>query len=151
MLDARAVLVGVVWGGAYLALLAVPVFSGVRWMAVPLVLATGLIAGSAAGRAAGGDPRRAGWCGFASAGLVGLGFAWWFYATLAAVARPPGVFLGLNYLLARSAAWVPAVATHGQWVAVGVSVGGGGLIALVGLVAGQLAPGRSEAFLVIEE
>jgi hypothetical protein len=152
MTDVRAVSLGVCWGVAYLAVLAVPLFAAIRWMAIPLVLATGLIAGAAAGRAVSDpDPRKAGWHGFASAGLVGLGFAWGFYAMLAAVSPPPGVFYGLNYLLATNAGRFPVIATHGEWVVAGVSVAGGSLIALIGLFAGQRAPGRSDEFLLVEE
>lgn len=151
MVDIRAIAVGVLWGLAYLAVLAVPLFAAIRWMAVPLVLATGLIAGAAAGRSVGGDPDRAAWYGFASAGIVGLAFAWGFYAMLAAVRAPPGIFYSLNYLLATNAGRFPLIATHGEWVVAGVAVAGGGLIALIGLFAGQRAPGRSDEFLLVEE
>jgi hypothetical protein len=151
MVNVRAVAVGVGWGLAYLVVLAVPLFAAVRWMAVPLVLATGLIAGAAAGRSVGGDPTRAGWYGFTAAGLVGLAFAWGFYLMLAAVRSPPGIFYSLNYLLATSAGRFPVIAAHGELVVACVSVTGGGLIALIGLFAGQRAPGRSDGFLLVEE
>lgn len=84
-------------------------------------------------------PRRGLLAGSLAGGLFALAF--WYLLTLPA--RPPGVFYGLNYLLARAAGPVPVVATHGSLVvAVLAGVAWGG-IAACGLYAGSRAPLRT--------
>lgn len=142
----RAVAGGVTSALVYLGVLALPVFEGMRWTGVPLVLATGLVAGAAAGLIADGGPRAGGRHGLLSGAGAGGCFAgaFWlaFDPTIPPPGRPPGVFYGLNYLLATNAGRFPAVAAHGPLVVAGLALAGGAGIALLGLYAGRKAPQR---------
>lgn len=140
-LDWPAVAAGVAWGVGYLALLSVPVFSALRWTAVPLVLASGLLAGAAAGRLARREDA-AGRHGFAAGLVTGGTFAVGFKVALATPGLSVGVFYGLNYLLATNAGRVRAIATHGPLVVSSLAVLGGALIGLFGFLAGREAPRR---------
>ena len=141
-LDWPAVGAGVAWGVGYLALLSVPVFSGLRWMAVPLVLASGLLAGAAAGRLARRDDEAGGRHGLAAGLLTGTCFAAGFWVALSTPGLSVGVFYGLNYLLATSAGRVGLVATHGPLVVATLAVLGGATVAGLGYLAGREAPRR---------
>lgn len=141
-LDWPAVGAGVAWGVGYLALLSVPVFSGVRLMAVPLVLASGLLAGAAAGRLARRGDAAGGRHGLAAGLFTGSCFAAGFWTALSTPGLSVGVFYGLNYLLATSAGSVRVVATHGPLVVSTLAVLGGTAVALLGYLAGREAPKR---------
>ena len=141
-LDWPAVAAGVAWGVGYLALLSVPVFSGLRWTAVPLVLASGLLAGAAAGRLARRGDDAAGRHGLAAGLFTGICFAVGFQVALSTPGLSVGVFYGLNYLLATSAGRVRVVATHGPLVVSSLAVLGGATVGLLGYVAGREAPKR---------
>lgn len=141
-LDWPAVGAGVAWGVGYLALLSIPVFSGLRLMAVPLVLASGLLAGAAAGRLARRDDAAGGRHGLAAGLLTGSCFAAGFWMALSTPGLSVGVFYGLNYLLATNAGSVRVIATHGPLVVSTLAVLGGTLVALLGYLAGREAPRR---------
>lgn len=143
MTDWRAVGVGFVAGVGYLGVLLLPPLSALRWGVVPLVLAAGLVAGTAASLAAGADPHAGGRLGLLGAGATGLAFALAFRYALARPGAPPGAFYALNYLLATNAGRFPAVARHGPVVVSGLAVAGGAGIALLGLYAGTRAPTRA--------
>lgn len=145
--DWRAVGVGVAWGLGYLAVLSVPVFSNLRWLAVPLVLATGLLAGAAAGGLAGRGVHEGGRHGLISGGLTGAGFAVALWVTFSTPGATSGVFWSLEYLLATSAGRFPVVATHGRLVVGALAVLGGLAIALLGEYAGRRAPAREGGLL----
>ncbi|WP_435193820.1 hypothetical protein [Natronomonas sp. EA1] len=146
-MDWRAVLAGVGASVAYLLLLAgFPGTETVRLGGVPLVLATGLIAGATAGRLA-PSARVGGWHGLCSGSLAGGLFAGSFWYLLALPARPPGVYYGLNYLLAVSAGQFPVVATHGPLVVALLAGVGWAGIAVCGLYAGTRAPQRHGGFI----
>lgn len=141
-LDWPAVAAGVAWGMGYLALLSIPVFSGLRLMAVPLVLASGLLAGAAAGRLARRDDEDGARHGLAAGLLTGTCLAAGFWVALSTPGLSVGVFYGLNYLLATSAGRVRVIATHGPLVVASLAVLGGVAVALLGYVAGREAPRR---------
>ena len=141
-LDWPAVGAGVAWGVGYLALLSIPVFSGLRLMAVPLVLASGLLAGAAAGRLARRDDAAGGRHGLAAGLITGSCFAAGFWMALSTPGLSVGVFYGLNYLLATNAGSVRVIATHGPLVVSTLAVLGGTLVALLGYLAGREAPRR---------
>jgi hypothetical protein len=148
--DWRAVTGGVAAAVAYLGLLALlPGLEGVRLAGVPLVLATGLVAGAAAGVAADSGPTAGGWHGLLAGSVAGGAFA----ATLVYVFfvnEPYGVFHGLNYVVARYAAYFPVVATYPDTVVAGLAGTGWALIAGLGGYAGHAAP-RREGGSLIEE
>lgn len=141
-LDWPAVGAGVAWGVGYLAVLSVPAFSGLRWTAVPLVLAAGLLAGAAAGRLARRDPDAGGVHGLVAGLLTGTCFAAGFWLALDTPGMSVGVFYGFNYLLATSAGRVSVIATHGPLVVASFAVFGGTVMALLGFLAGREAPKR---------
>lgn len=143
-LDWPAVGAGVAWGVGYLSLLSVPVFSGLRWVAVPLVLASGLLAGAAAGRLARRDDEAGGRHGLAAGLLTGGCFATGFWVALSTPGLSVGVFYGFNYLLATSAGRVGMIATHGPLVVSTLAVLGGAAVAALGYVAGREAPRRGD-------
>lgn len=159
MTEWRAVGVGFAAGTAYLAVLAfLPGLRALRWSAVALVLGTGLVAGAAAGLAAGGGPdapstpaavREGGWHGLLAGSLSGGLFAAAFVGALR-MNTHLGVFFGLNYLLATSAGRFPVVATHGELVVAALAGLGWSVIAALGLYAGLRAPER-ETNAVVEE
>jgi len=141
-LDWPAVAVGFAWGAGYLAVLSVPVFAGLRWTAVPLVLASGLLAGAAAGRLARRDARAGGRHGLAAGLLTGACFAAGFWTALSTPGLSVGVFYGFNYLLATSAGQVRLIATNGPLVVSALALLGGAAVAALGYVAGREAPKR---------
>jgi hypothetical protein len=143
-LDWPAVAVGFAWGVGYLAVLAVPVFSGLRWTAVPLVLASGLLAGAAAGRLARREDEAGGRHGFAAGLLTGTCFALGFWVSLSTPGLSVGVFHGFNYLLATNAGRVRLIATHGPLIVSTLAVLGGAAVAALGYVAGREAPKRGD-------
>ncbi|MFC7175710.1 hypothetical protein [Halosegnis marinus] len=148
--DWRAVLAGAGAALAYLALLALaPGFDAVRLAGVPLVLATGLVAGAAAGLAADRGPGPGAWHGLLAGSLGGAAFAVTLVYVFSAN-EPYGVFHGLNYVVATSAADFPVVATHGRAVVAGIAGTGWTLIAALGIYAGHAAP-RREGGSLIEE
>ena len=150
MTDWRAVGTGVGATALYLAFLAFfPGLRAVRFEGIPLVLGTGLVAGSAAGLRANRGPTVGAWHGLLSGCVAGAMFA----VTLVVVFAenlPFGVFHGLNYVLAVSAGRFPVVATNGELVVALVAGVGWAVIATLGLVAGRQAPLR-ETYGVIEE
>ena len=143
-LDWPAVGAGVSWGVGHLALLSVPLFSGLRWSAVPLVLASGLLAGAAAGRLARRDPATGGSHGLAAGLITGGCFAAGFWLALDTPGWSVGVFYGFNYLLATGAGRLRVIATHGPVVVSGLAVLGGATMGLLGYLAGREAPQRSD-------
>lgn len=140
-LDWPAVAAGVAWGVGYLALLSIPVFSGLRWIAVPLALASGLLAGAAAGRLARSDGAEARH-GLAAGLLTGGCFATGFWVALSTPGLSVGVFYEFNYLLATNAGRMGVIATHGPLVVSLLAVLGGAAVALLGYLAGREAPKR---------
>lgn len=159
MTEWRAVATGAAAGVAYLGFLAfLPGLRGLRWSAVPLVLATGLVAGVAAGLTAGGKPgddatpadlRAGAWHGLLAGSLAGAVLAVAFVATLTTNTHL-GVFYGLNYLLATSADRFPVVAERGGLVVAGLAGIGWGIVALLGLYGGRAAPQRESSGLIEE-
>jgi hypothetical protein len=143
-LDWPAVAVGFAWGVGYLALLSVPVFSDLRWAAVPVVLASGLLAGAAAGRLARGGDGAGGRHGLVAGLLTGTCLTLGFWTALSTPGLSVGVFYGFNYLLATSAGRVRVIATHGPLVVASLAVLGGVTVAGLGYVAGREAPKRGE-------
>ena len=143
-LDWPAVAVGFAWGVGYLAVLSVPVFSGLRLAAVPLVLASGLLAGAAAGRLARRGDAAGGRHGFAAGLLTGACFTLGFWTALSTPGLSVGVFHGFNYLLATSAGRIRVIATHGPLVVSTLAVLGGVAVAALGYVAGREAPKRGD-------
>ena len=143
-LDWPAVTVGFGWGVGYLAVLSVPVFSGLGWAAVPLVLASGLLAGAAAGRLARREDSAGGRHGLAAGLLTGTCFALGFWFALSTPGLSVGVFYGFNHLLATSAGRVRMIATHGPLVVAVLAVLGGVTVTLLGYVAGREAPKRGD-------
>lgn len=148
--DWRAVGVGTLWGIGHLAVLTVPPFERLGWSAVPLVLATGLLAGAATGRIV-DHVEGGGRHGLLSGGVTGACFAVAFWVALSSPGIDAGVFYALNYLLATSAGQFPVVATHGEYVVGALAVLGGLGIALLAEYAGRRAPERGEQFLLVEE
>lgn len=149
-LDWRAVSAGTAAALAYLAVLALlPGLERVRLAGVPLVLATGLVAGTASGLVADDGPLAGAWHGLLAGSLGGAAFAVVLIAVFSAN-EPYGVFYGLNYVLALSAGDFPVVATHGRAVVAGLAGAGWALIALLGVYAGHAAP-RRDAPSLIEE
>lgn len=150
MTDWRAVTTGAGAAAVYLAVLAFfPGLDGVRAEGIPMLLGTGLVAGSAAGLRADRSPQVGAWHGLLSGCLAGALFA----VTLVVVFSqnlPFGVFHGLNYVVALSARQFPVVATNGELVVAGIAGSGWAAIAALGLVAGRQAPLR-ETYGVIEE
>lgn len=148
--DWRAVGGGVAVAVAYLTLLALlPGLEGVRLGGIPLVLATGLVAGAAAGVFADRGPTAGSWHGLLAGSASGAAFA----AVLVyvfVVNEPYGVFHGLNYVVARSAVHFPIVATAPDAVVAGLAGAGWALIAGLGSYAGHAAP-RREGDSLIEE
>lgn len=142
MTDWRAVGLGVAAATVYLGVLAfTPGLDDVRLMGVPLVLATGLVAGAAAAIGTGQEPARGAWHGLLAGSVSGALFA----VTLVVVFSenlPFGVFHGLNYVLAVSAGRFPVVATHGSLVVAAIAGIGWAGIAGLGLYAGRAAPKR---------
>ncbi len=147
--DWRAVAVGTCWGVAHLGVLSVPPFARLGWGAVPLVLATGLLAGAATGRIV-DHVEGGGRHGLLSGGVTGACFAVAFWVVLSTPGLDGGAFTALNYLLATNAAQFPVIATHGEYVVGALAVGGGFGIALLGEYAGRRAPERGEDFLLVE-
>jgi hypothetical protein len=143
-LDWPAVAVGFAWGTGYLAVLSIPIFSGLRWVAVPLVLASGLLAGAAAGGLARREDEAGGRHGLAAGLLTGGCFAAGFLVALSTPGLSVGVFYGFNYLLATGAGRVRLIATHGPLVVTTLAVLGGGTVAALGYVAGREAPKRGD-------
>jgi hypothetical protein len=141
-LDWPAVGAGIAWGVGYLALLSVPVFSGLRWAAVPLVLASGLLAGAAAGRLARREDEAGGVHGLVAGLLTGACFAVGFRLALDTPGWSVGVFYGFNYLLATNAGRVRVIATHGPLVVSTLAVLGGATMGVLGFLAGREAPKR---------
>jgi hypothetical protein len=141
-LDWPAVAAGVAWGVGYLALLSIPVFSALRWAAVPLALASGLLAGAAAGGLARRDDGAGGRHGLIAGLLTGTCFAVGFWVALSTPGLSVGVFHGFNYLLATNAGRVRVIATHGPLVVSTLAVVGGATVAGLGYLAGREAPGR---------
>ena len=148
--DWRAVGVGTLWGLGHLAVLSVPPFASLRWSAVPLVLATGLLAGAATGRIV-DHVEGGGRHGLLSGGVTGGCFAVAFWVVLSSPGIDAGVFSALNYLLATNAAHFPVIATHGEYVVAALAVLGGFGIAVLGEYAGRRAPERGDDFLLVEE
>lgn len=149
-LDPRAVVAGTAAALAYLAVLALlPGLERVRLAGVPLVLATGLVAGAASGLVADDGPVAGAWHGLFAGSLSGAAFAV-VLVTVFSSNEPYGVFHGLNYVVALSAGEFPAVVTHGRAVVAGVAGGGWGLIALLGVYAGHAAPRRNGGSLIEE-
>jgi hypothetical protein len=148
--DWRAVGVGTLWGLAHLGVLSVPPFERLGWASVPLVLATGLLAGAATGRVV-NHVEGGGRHGLLSGGLVGACFAVAFWVTISTPGLESGVFHALSYLLATNAQYAPVIATHGEWVVGALAVCGGFGITLLGEYAGRRAPQRGEEFLLVEE
>lgn len=149
-LNWRAVSAGTAAALAYLAVLALlPGLERVRLAGVPLVLATGLVAGAASGLVADDGPLAGAWHGLLAGSLGGGAFAVVLVAVFAAN-EPYGVFHGLNYVVALSAGDFPVIATNGELVVAGIAGGGWAAIAALGLVAGRRAPLR-ETYGVIEE
>lgn len=130
----------------YLGVLALPLFGGMRWTGVPLVLATGLVAGVAAGLVANEGPRTGGRHGLLAGVGAGILYAGAFWLALDPASppggAPPGIFYGLNYLLATNAGRFHQIARHGRIVVTGLALVGGLVIALLGLYAGRKAPKR---------
>lgn len=129
----------------YLCVLALPPFRGVRWIGVPVVLATGLVAGVAAGLLSVNHPDPGYRCGLVSGSVVGAGFAGSFWVALNPTippSPPPGVFYDLNYLLATNARYIP-IARHDRLVVAVLACAGGVIIALLGAYAGRAAPRRT--------
>lgn len=151
MTDARAVAAGVGLGALYVAaLLWFPGLERARVAAVPLTLATGLVAGASAGLLADDGPRAGGWhgllAGSAAGGLVAATTVYTFTVPGAA----SGAFYAMNYLLATSAGTFPVVAARGPLVlAVLAGLGWAGIAAL-GLYAGRRAPLREGGSLIVE-
>lgn len=143
-LDWPAIAVGFAWGAGYLALLSVPIFSGLRWAAVPLVLASGLLAGAAAGRLARREDEAAARHGLAAGLLTGGCFAVGFWTALSTPGLSVGVFYGFNHLLATSASRVRIITTHGPLVVSTLGVLGGVVVTALGYVAGREAPKRGD-------
>lgn len=144
----RAVGVGVVWGLGYLLVLTTPVFTRVRWFAVPLVLGAGLLAGATAGRLAERGVHEGGRHGFVAGSVTGVCFAVGFWLALSTPGLSGGIFWSLNYLLATNAGRFPLVATHGTLVVEALAVLGGFAIALLGEYAGRRAPTRTAGVLI---
>lgn len=159
MTEWRAVATGAAAGTAYLGLLAVlPGLRGLRWTAVPLVLATGLVAGVAAGLVAGGGPtaeadaraiRDGAWHGLLAGSLAGAVFAVAFVGALRTDTHA-GVFYPLNYLLATSAGRFPVVAERGGLVVAALAGLGWAGMAALGLYGGRAAPQRETSRLLEE-
>lgn len=151
MIDWRAVVAGTAAGTAYLGFLAsVPGLEELRWSAVALVLATGLVAGAVAGLLAGaapavdadaGDVRDGALHGLLAGSLSGAVVAVAFVLSLRTNTHL-GVFYGLNYLLATSASDFPIVRSRGDLVIAVLAGLGWSVIALLGLYAGREAPKR---------
>lgn len=149
-LDWRAVAAGTGAAGAYLAVLALlPGLQRVRLAGVPLVLATGLVAGAAAGLVADDGPVAGAWHGLLAGSFGGAGFAVTL-VTVFSLNEPYGVFHGLNYVLALSAGDVPVVARHGRAVVAALAGVGWAGIALLGVYAGHAAPRRDGSALIEE-
>jgi len=149
-LDWRAVAMGTVAALTYLAALALfPGGERVRLAGIPLVLATGLVAGSAAGLVADDGPLAGAWHGLLAGSLGGAAFAVTL-VTVFSLNEPYGVFHGLNYVVALSAGDFPVVATHSRAVVAGLAGGGWTLIALLGIYAGHAAPRRDGGTLIEE-
>jgi hypothetical protein len=149
-LDWRAISAGVAASLAYLAALALlPGLERVRLAGVPLVLATGLVAGAAAALVADDGPLAGAWHGLLAGSLGGAAFAVVLVAVFSAN-EPYGVFYGLNYVLALSAGDVPVVATHGDAVVAALAGVGWALITLLGVYAGHAAPRRDGSGLIEE-
>lgn len=151
MASARAVAAGVALGGLYVAILLwLPGMERARLAAIPLVLATGLVAGAGAGIAADAGPRSGGWHGLAAGTLVGAGVAATILYTFSIPGAASGAFYAANYLLATSAGEFSVVAQHGPLVlAVLAGIIWGGIAAL-GLYAGRQAPLREEGGIIVE-
>lgn len=151
MIDARAVATGVALGGLYIAtLLWLPGMEQARLAAVPLMVATGLVAGSGAGLAADAGPRSGGWHGLAAGSLVGAGVAATLFYTFTVPGAASGAFYAANYLLATFAGQFPVIAQHGPVVlAVLAGLVWAGIAAL-GLYAGRQAPLRETSGVIVE-
>lgn len=159
MTEWRAVAVGGGAGIAYLGFLAVlPGLRGLRWSAVPLVLATGLVAGVAAGLVAGGGPtveadaeavRDGAWHGLLAGSLAGAVFAVAFVGALRTNTHV-GVLYPLNYLFATSAGRFPVVAERGELVVATLAGLGWTVMAALGLYGGRAAPQRETSRLLEE-
>lgn len=148
--DWGAVVSGVCAAVVYIGILALfPGLEGVRFAGVPLVLATGLVAGAAAGVAADAGPRGGAWHGLLAGSLGGAVFAVTLVYVFAAN-EPYGVFHGLNYVLALSAGDFRVIATHGRLVVAGLAGVGWTVIALLGVYAGYAAPQREGGALIEE-
>lgn len=150
MTDWRAVGVGAGAAAVYLAVLAaVPGLTSVRIEAIPLLLGTGLVAGSAAGLRADAGPDVGAWHGLVAGSVAGAG-----YATVLVVAfaenLPLGVFHGLNHVVATEAGKFPVIATRGPLVVAGIAGVGWAVIAALGLVAGRQAPLRETRGVLVE-
>lgn len=149
-LDWRAVAAGTTAALAYLAVLALlPGLEHVRLAGVPLVLATGLVAGAAAGLVADDGPVAGAWHGLLAGSLGGAAFAV-ALVTVFSINEPYGVFHGLNYVVALSAGDFPVVATHGSTVVAALAGVGWAGIALLGVYAGHVAPRRDGRTLIEE-
>lgn len=151
VMDMRAVATGVILGGVYVAtLLWLPGMERARLAAVPLLLATGLVAGAGAGLAADNGPRTGGWHGLAAGTLVGAGVAATILYTFIVPGAASGAFYAANYLLATSAGQFSVVAQHGSLVVAVLAGLVWGCVAALGLYAGRQAPLREDVGVIAE-
>jgi hypothetical protein len=133
----------------HLLILSVPPFAQLGWSAVPLVLATGLLAGAAAGRIV-DHVEGGGRHGLLSGGVTGACFAVVFWVVLSTPSVDGGVFYALESLLTASAAWFPFINIYPEYVVAGLAVIGGFTITVLGEYAGRRAPERDAGFVLIE-
>lgn len=143
MTDVKAVVVGVLASTVYIAaLLWLPGMAAARLVVLPLLLATGLVAGAAASLAAADGPRVGAWHGLLSGTVAGGLVAAITIYTFSIPGASRGAFRAANSLVATAAGSAPVVAEHGPLVLAVLAGLGWAVIAALGLYAGRRAPLR---------
>ncbi|WP_276247344.1 MULTISPECIES: hypothetical protein [unclassified Haladaptatus] len=153
MPDYRAIGLGALAQTSYLGVLyAAWPLRGQLLQSLVLVALTGVIGGVIAGRLAGehGFDRTS--HGFASGLCGGAVFALTFYLLKTTPGLIEGAYWSVGYVMATTVPFPELMLRDGGlWLVVGWSVFGGVTIALVGLVAGYLAPPADQELVFIEE